>query len=268
MKILVTIATAVLYQFSCADDQEIIVRDNTLRFNALISSETLEIFKEKFSSNIKEIIVTSMGGDGYSALEMAKIIKNSNAKLRVDRYCLSACANYLFMAAKEKNLLPGAILGFHGGLAGAPVPSFTMLDIPKVEGMDEKIVEETVLNPLNLWIKNYQEVESKFFNEIGVNPELLQSSLKKTIKNWDGRPIILYCPNVSLDKIRNIMHYSCLTYSASGETYFFPSEKTLKKYGVRGIVDYPYPKNNEEFNSFYLNSFVDKQKKYEIVLDL
>jgi hypothetical protein len=58
--------------------------------------------------------VTSTGGDASEALRMARIIRARGLDVRVSGYCGSSCAQYLFVAGRNKFVDQGSLVMFHG----------------------------------------------------------------------------------------------------------------------------------------------------------
>ena len=51
---------------------------------------------------------------------MAEAVYDSGAPLVITGPCLSSCANYIFVAARRKYVIPGGVVGWHGGIPEAP----------------------------------------------------------------------------------------------------------------------------------------------------
>lgn len=59
------------------------------------------------------LVINSLGGETRAAITIAKIIHERNITLIVDRYCISACAQFLLVAAKKVEIRDGALVLFH-----------------------------------------------------------------------------------------------------------------------------------------------------------
>ena len=109
------------------------------------------------------LVVTSTGGDVSAALKMAERIHTLRSSLVVSGLCLSSCANYLFLSAKEKVVLPGAVVGFHGGpihLATRPYAG-----PPKFY--------RAAYNHYATWIDTLLEEQRELFDSVGVQARLI-----------------------------------------------------------------------------------------------
>ena len=87
----------------------------TIVFKGGIDKVSSEALIAAINEGANRIVITSQGGSMEDALNIAEVMQKHKIVLEVKDYCISACANFLFIAASEKKLLPDAILGFHGG---------------------------------------------------------------------------------------------------------------------------------------------------------
>lgn len=234
-----------------AADFEIQKSHQTIFFNGAISFESSEALIKSFTDEVKILVINSQGGDAVAAFEILKKIKDKNISLVVDKYCFSACANYLFVGATTKSLRSNALLGFHGGLD----------ESAKFDNSVETSVEiENALAP----IKRLASEEEAFFSQIGFDRELISISLKKTKlqKSVEEYVVTYGDKKVEFDSSEKVEQFlnqfkgidqnfsiHMRFGQASPWKMYFPSKSILLKYGVKGIVDYPYPKNQMELNN-------------------
>lgn len=90
------------------------VSSTQLRFEGVIKPGSESEFKEKVNEDVREIILNSGGGSVRVALEIAKEIERRNLNVTVNDFCISSCANYLFLAGKVKRI--NGLVGFHGSV--------------------------------------------------------------------------------------------------------------------------------------------------------
>lgn len=212
---------------------------------------------------VETIVVRSGGGSVVGALAMAKEINKRKIHLIVDRYCMSSCANYLFVAAYRKSLLPGAVLGFHGGIYGtAPI--------------EESRSNRTKASSVSM--SAFWREDDAFFKVIGFNKELLKRSHELTAPaiqtttykvSARGENYTFDSENEFKDFLGDLIQkkekfgISITVNGASDSIAYFPDEKTLSRYGVKGIEDYPYPKDKQEMD--LLAKTVDE--KFQLIGD-
>lgn len=60
-------------------------------------------------------VIRSVGGDVATAIDMANILKDKDATIVLYDYCLSSCANYLFVASSTTFVMKDTIVAWHGG---------------------------------------------------------------------------------------------------------------------------------------------------------
>jgi len=76
-----------------------------------------DLKKLLLQSKIDTLIISSAGGDARAALVIGKMVRDLHLNVVVERYCISACAQYVFVAAHEKKLKNDAVLIFHNSPA-------------------------------------------------------------------------------------------------------------------------------------------------------
>jgi hypothetical protein len=85
-----------------------------IRYNGRITEEGKTAFIIALELNpVSGVRITSTGGDALVALQMGELIRAQKLSVTVERFCISACAQYIFVAGAKKRLEPGALLIFH-----------------------------------------------------------------------------------------------------------------------------------------------------------
>ncbi|MDP4537923.1 hypothetical protein Q3O60_17205 [Alkalimonas collagenimarina] len=64
----------------------------------------------------KRLIISSPGGVVEYGIQLGEWIINNLLDVEVGDYCMSSCANYVFLAGNNKILSKHSLLGWHGGL--------------------------------------------------------------------------------------------------------------------------------------------------------
>lgn len=136
------------------------VNGSTLRIDGHITPKLAIEFREALTHEIKTIEVNSAGGVTIAGLDMGTLMLGKGLTLIVDGECMSACASYLFLAAKQKILKPNAVVAWHAGIL--PALSTTLLAVEKslASGCD---IEE------NLEKSRILIEEVFFYKKAGVN---------------------------------------------------------------------------------------------------
>ena len=64
----------------------------------------------------KRLVISSPGGAVEYGIQLGEWIINNQLDVEVADYCMSSCANYVFLAGNKKILGKHSFIGFHGGL--------------------------------------------------------------------------------------------------------------------------------------------------------
>lgn len=239
------------------------VKGNMLRFKGEINNKSAAQITAFLDAGGKTIIVSSPGGSVEAGQAIGMAMADKEVTLIVDSYCLSSCANYLFLAAANKVLRPSAILGFHGGI-GIHTPSNL-----GAEASSERLTAS--LAPLLKLIEN----EQKFYEKIKVNPDLVDLSAKLArgeksfiVINIEGKQNIkkIFPADHEAEQEKFIekelkrnprANWSLTFQNETQNKLYFPSIETLNKFGVTGVLSYPYPRNQHELEVRVKNIFDD-----------
>lgn len=81
------------------------------------------------------LVVRSTGGDADAAIDLVEKLQRFDAEVTVVDYCMSSCANYFFAGLRRRNVVPGALILFHGGYSAEERSDFA------------KSLDETLRNP-------------------------------------------------------------------------------------------------------------------------
>jgi hypothetical protein len=200
----------------------------------------------------KSIIVNSFGGDAFYGQEIGLFLIDKGVSITVDRYCFSACANYLYLSGQSKYLRRGAILGFHGMVD----PDVLSTQISKGGSSRDKTLELMIIN------------ERKFREKLGIDVGFLSKSFdlvknennfyeveifeKKVVRKIFRAEEKLKAAEFIADFLKtkpNGKWSIRLFNQAAIRSVYFPSEETLIGHGVTGISNYPYPKSQKELDN-------------------
>lgn len=226
---------------------------STLRFTGEINEESEKVILQHLRSGASTLIVNSEGGSAGSGQAIAFEIIKQKASVIVDKYCMSSCANYLFLAAKEKSLMPGAVLGFHGGIHFSE-------DEFKIEKGDNKLSIA-----MKKTFQKLLKTETALFKKMGIDHQIVKNSFELT--KVEKRPAVITIEahgktftfnaeqTKEIEKLLNEVQkegkvFKLSVTNASEQSQnkvYFPSKETLmSKYRVKGISNYPYPSNQDE----------------------
>ena len=94
--------------FVIGDDNNIVCFDG--RINA--RQDLGAVYKLKSNG---AFVIRSIGGDVTTTIKLSNILMERNASVIIYDYCLSSCANYIFVASNETYVHKDTIIGWHGG---------------------------------------------------------------------------------------------------------------------------------------------------------
>ena len=89
--------------------------DGVLTFDGPIQPGSLEKVQQAVASqSIHTLKIRSGGGSVIEAIGIARWMHGNGVNVVVYGGCFSSCANYIFPAGKEKHIVNGGIVGWHG----------------------------------------------------------------------------------------------------------------------------------------------------------
>ncbi|MBC3933163.1 hypothetical protein [Undibacterium curvum] len=213
---------------------------NTVTFKGEIGPESAQALIAQLDSGATLIVISSEGGSVKDALDVANAMRRHQVALQVQDYCFSSCANYLFVAAAEKKLMLGAVLGFHGGASG-------VAENQQQSKRKKKDQFETDMETL-------ASDEKSFYRSTGFDPALIHLSAVLTISTTpltfelqldEDKQVYTFSSEDELTsflkKRRKTFKNFHFKVGRPSPKVYFPNQHMLIKYGVKGITAYPYP---------------------------
>jgi hypothetical protein len=155
-----------------------------IEYHGLITSEAndgvFELYEEA-SPKPTTIVIESHGGGAAAAMRLGMWMLDHELDVRVNTHCYSSCANYVFLAGRDKLLAPHASLMWHGG-ATQPI------DRPELEHLLDDLLSalepdareevlaarsrERLLEQLEMSRLELVARETRFFERIGVDQRI------------------------------------------------------------------------------------------------
>ncbi|MYM80793.1 hypothetical protein GTP44_02305 [Duganella sp. FT50W] len=216
-----------------------------LYFTGKLTETSVTVIRNFIAEKGASIVIDSEGGDVLAGLSVGKDLTASDVEVIVRNYCISACANYIFLGAKRKQLMEGAVLGVHG----APTYSGVQSDVGRaIDGVAKESVE--------------------FFKSIGVDEVLLSKSYALTKLETPEITFTLSVNGVTKEYKSQASALDALTAclrkkkqcsiamakrGVSDSRLYFPSLQAMTAAGVKGIEAYPYPKSSSEMSAWAKN---------------
>ncbi|MES2103954.1 MAG: hypothetical protein V4634_08040 [Pseudomonadota bacterium] len=278
---------SVFCRVACAEQLPYQIRridSGTIAYQGQISKGSRQHLLPFLDAATTTLVVTSEGGSAEEGMLIADELRKRNIRLVVEKYCMSSCANYLFLAAPQKSVNADSLIGFHGAPLGS-LPEAKEREFQRGKLNSRTMRGEGLQNHLDrLAIR-----ELEFFAEIGVDRSLYRDVdrlILATVAGKDKAPSLqgkltlkirarqweFGVSDDELDRLGRKMaalDKKKIPYAVQGEiersgtaphTAYFPSRATLEKYGVMGIQDYPYPANDAELKKLVRKVFDDGVK--------
>lgn len=219
----------------------------TIVFKGGIDKASSEALIAAINEGANRIVITSQGGSMEHALDIAEVMHKHKFVLEVKDYCISACANFLFIAASEKKMLPDAMLGFHGGA----MKSLTRTDeFRKMKASKNGVFQQFV---------QLSERARAFYDAVGFDDELIRISGKLTrnvptiyrveLKDSSEQKVFTEEKRFQAFMKAHIKEIKSFSFGPDSPLVYFPNLHMLKKYGVTGITDYPYPGDQQAMDA-------------------
>lgn len=160
--------------FSSALDAEVAINsDGNIEYVGSITAEkNMKVFALYDSSPVKpeRFIITSAGGNTDYGIQLGEWLLENQLAVEIGDYCMSSCANYVFLAAREKIIGKHSFIGFHGGL-------LQRADLPFADKKYLQVVSElTVTCDLELFHQSYKSQLAFPFSDSRLRECLLMQS--------------------------------------------------------------------------------------------
>jgi hypothetical protein len=154
-------------------------------------------------ANVKPsvLVITSGGGNIDLGMDLGEFVLKHKLDVRVDTFCFSSCANYVFTAGNNKWLGEKAILGWHGDAASAYWRD------SDIDAMVSHLEGEQKEAQWQLLRRYYDEVieasvlrEKQFFERIstdqalltiGLSKECVKAAVQQKARGWTLTPSLL-----------------------------------------------------------------------------
>lgn len=88
---------------------------DTIRAKGPINAEMARLIEAELNlGGVTTLVIRSGGGYVESGISIGHLIADAGLTVVVDGYCVSSCANYIFTAASQRTIPPGAYVVWHG----------------------------------------------------------------------------------------------------------------------------------------------------------
>lgn len=135
------------------------ITDQELEIHGYIDEATLTKIRALSTNySFSRVRVKIEGGEPLATMQLGYFIHRRQLDLVVDQYCLGACANYLFTAAKTKYLGPESIVAWSNGARSS---SWTQ--------QNQRFLFPGARFVAEQYLDSFLRRENRFFERIGVD---------------------------------------------------------------------------------------------------
>jgi hypothetical protein len=156
---------------------------------------------------VRRLIITSSGGEVEAGIELGEWVYRHGIDVEVPDHCLSSCANYVFPAGRNKTILDGAMVAWHGNYHHLKATGLWLNDVSaRMKHTGETLEQAT--QQVRQQMEHLVRLEHDFFAAIAVDQHLC----------WIGKMPPYNAPN-----------------------YYYLSPQDMARFGltqVRASVDY------------------------------
>ena len=90
-------------------------RENVVLYRGRLTEKGLEALRSIGNDpGVTTLLIDSTGGEIVLGMEFGDWVIDHELDVVIDRACLSSCANYIFTAGRNKKIMPGAVVAWHG----------------------------------------------------------------------------------------------------------------------------------------------------------
>ena len=178
-----------------------------IRFVGSIEKTEISKIREKLEmGKYKSTRISSSGGPALDVLEVLDLIHKYKLDIKIDNYCMSSCAEMIFLTKSKIEMVNDPLLGFHGN-------AFTGYMLEKSSHNDEDAA------------CYFRNITSKFFPYVSVDKAKYD---KFNLDMLDRKKVVSVFKNY--DQNGNSRFYAgCPEYTfASKNKFWFPDSSYLK----------------------------------------
>ena len=193
-----------------------------IRIVGHISLDTYIEVNKKISDKheIREVVVSSEGGSALAGMAIGLLIQREGLNVRVEGYCVSSCANYIFPAGREKIISRDALIVFHGGFQQEGLleealeirkGNYSRAESAKAQAYNTEKIPKIFIELFNLKenstledeLSALIELEKKYYKKLRVDERLPTFGHAREYKAYrdSGKYLGFYYSLKSLDKI-------------------------------------------------------------------
>lgn len=116
--------------------------------------------------------ITSTGGDIQVGMELGEWLVEKKMHVKVEDYCMSSCANYIFPAGVNKYIGNKALVAYHGGAHSESFISNNESTLTSFLEDKRESVKKAMDEALRIHREKTGKREAEFYKKIGVSKSI------------------------------------------------------------------------------------------------
>jgi ATP-dependent protease ClpP protease subunit len=196
-----------------------------------------DVYKNSYleNSNFPTVLhITSPGGDEIAGLAMGNWVWDKQLDVVVKNYCLSACANYVFVAGQKKILKRDSIIGWHGNSLD-PIGRKKGLERAYKHGKLKFIFDKPSLGYQNFFDNTKRENEN--ITDLEVQDMFFYANRHKMLNKSQVELNISFYTMIEVDpQLPNYGFHDKQFDDLVPDIFFYYSLQDLEKMGIGNIV--------------------------------
>ena len=173
------------------------VSEGVLFFEGGTNESSMKKLVETIESQpVEKLIISSIGGNSTYGVAIARMLREKNIEVVVDRYCYSSCANYILLGARKATVKSGAVVGFHGA-PDSPCDSvaFKFGPVSRFLMSDQEIEDMLTVNTAKV-----RQDDAAFYSQVGFDGRLFSiAGHLPAYKGQVGNPLWNFAPQYYVD---------------------------------------------------------------------
>lgn len=117
------------------------------------------------------VVVESNGGEINAAMAMAEVLVPRQTTVVAHRWCMSSCANYLFLAGDRRVVMADAVLAYHGGIYAESEAYWTKMREDFAKRMNDRDLEASMAAS-RAYADSSLSRQNAFLKSVNVDPDL------------------------------------------------------------------------------------------------
>ena len=213
------------------DNLDVHIKGSDIFYTGKVSSEGYQLLREQSAAatvKLLRLVINSGGGPIEDGMDIANWLHDEKLDLLVIEKCMSSCANYIFPAARNKEISDSAVVAWHGSLSnpdenGDLEVSLKVLDtqFPDLPVGQREEMKEKARTGFTEY-KQLQAVRQKeFFKKIAVDERVTMLGPLHGVEDF-------YCLSVEDMKLLGITNVKAPTGYAKTDLSWFRKKKPIE----------------------------------------